>query len=408
MTEYLPLQQIYYRDSSSDRDASIRAEAQRRQNHESVFKTDIDIGSGELFLVIPTELAIINEKLLRVERKVSHLWRDLPEIARRAYLRGLILDEIAGTNEIEGIHTTRRQIEEALESVETREDKRFREFANLYLELTNKNNAYPKTPKDIRAIYNAVVAGELQEKDQPDGELFRKDSVSIMDSSQKQKHVGVVPESKIIDMLKQMISLVNSPNMPLLYAAVISHFVFEYIHPFYDGNGRIGRYLLALYLSEPLSLPTVLSLSGVIAENKSKYYNAFSITENPLNFAEVTFFVIAMLKLIRIAQDKVMEDLINKKMFLEMADDMLDDFREPPYSLSIKETAVLYQAVQQYWFGAFPEISLADIALYSEVSKQTARKYAYVLEEKGLLRSISLKPLKFKLTEQALAVFRIV
>jgi len=408
VTEYLPLQQIYYRDSSSDRDASIRAEAQRRQNHESVFKTDIDIGSGELFLVIPTELAIINEKLLRVERKVSHLWRDLPEIARRAYLRGLILDEIAGTNEIEGIHTTRRQIEEALESVETREDKRFREFANLYLELTNKNNAYPKTPKDIRAIYNAVVAGELQEKDQPDGELFRKDSVSIMDSSQKQKHVGVVPESKIIDMLKQMISLVNSPNMPLLYAAVISHFVFEYIHPFYDGNGRIGRYLLALYLSEPLSLPTVLSLSGVIAENKSKYYNAFSITENPLNFAEVTFFVIAMLKLIRIAQDKVMEDLINKKMFLEMADDMLDDFREPPYSLSIKETAVLYQAVQQYWFGAFPEISLADIALYSEVSKQTARKYAYVLEEKGLLRSISLKPLKFKLTEQALAVFRIV
>ena len=66
-------------------------------------------------------------------------------------------------------------------------------------------------------------------------------------------------------MIDRMIELVASPDIPQTYSAILSHFLFEYIHPFYDGNGRTGRYLLALYLSEPLSETTVLSLSRVIA-----------------------------------------------------------------------------------------------------------------------------------------------
>ena len=68
-------------------------------------------------------------------------------------------------------------------------------------------------------------------------------------------------------------------DIPELYAAALCHFLFGYIHPFFDGNGRTGRYLLALQLSRPLSQPTVLSLSRVIAENKATYYRAFDAVE---------------------------------------------------------------------------------------------------------------------------------
>ncbi len=405
MAEYVPLQKLFYQDTSTDRDAAILLEAKKRLHEESSFRTGIWIDSGELFLAMPKQLTLLSERLFRVERKVSRLWRELPGIARWAYLRGLIMDEIVSTNEIEGIHSTRRQIEEALESTESNntsaQSKRFREFAQLYLELTNTDHVYPKKPENIREIYDAVVAGELAKGDQPDGELFRKEQVSIVSSDQKVIHRGVMPEARITDMLRQMISLVNSSEIPSTYSAIIAHFLFEYIHPFYDGNGRTGRYLLALYLSEPLSLPTVLSLSAVIAENKSKYYEAFKTTESTINHAEATFFVLQMMQFIRNAQDSVMENLTIKKSQLDNAEHSLDALQSKPYSLTEKEIHVVFQAAQSYLFGAFSEVSLREIAQGSHVGAQTARKYSRKLEEKELIKVVSKKPLKFELTMQA-------
>jgi Fic family protein len=410
MAEYLPLQKLFYRDKNSQRDAAIQAEAKKRLESESSFRTGIEIESGELFLATPRQLSIVSERLLRVERKVSQLWRDLPDIAQWAYLRGLIMDEIVSTNEIEGIHSTRRQIEEALENAAASKQsssgsKRFREFARLYLELTDKSRVYPQTPNDIRTIYDAVVAGELEQDKLPDGELFRKETVAIVDSGHRVVHSGVVPEAKIVRMLEQMIALVASTDIPPLFSAIISHYLFEYIHPFYDGNGRTGRYLLALFLSEPLSLATVLSLSKMIAENKRKYYKAFSAAEHRLNYAEMTFFVMQIMEFIRSAQDYLMADLEFKEALLNRAHDSLDNFQAEPYSLSDKEAEVMLQALQYELFDIFSEISLADIARNSSVGMQTARKYTLKLTEKGLLETVSFKPLKFKLTNQARDVF---
>ncbi|CAK7062329.1 MAG: hypothetical protein MEEGG_02876 [Eggerthella lenta] len=96
----------------------------------------------------------------------------------------------------------------------------------------------PKTPEDIRALYDAVVAGTLDPGDALDGQLFCADGVDVKASSQRIVHRGVQPESAIISYFNAMIRLVNSEEVPELYSALLSHYLFEYIHPFMTETGE--------------------------------------------------------------------------------------------------------------------------------------------------------------------------
>ena len=188
--------------------------------------------------------------------------------------------------------------------------------------------------------------------------------------------------------------------MPKVYGAMLGHFLFEYIHPFYDGNGRTGRYLLALWLSEPLSVLTSLSLSRVILENKTAYYRSFRDAEKDLMYGELTFFVTQMLEFVRTAQDDLEEDLTEKREALNGAHERLTRTCEEQ-RLSDVEYRVLYMLVQDGLFASTPGVSLREVATYVELGKQTARKYVSALVEKGLADEVSKNPLRFVLSESA-------
>lgn len=404
---YQSLQKLFYMDKSSNRKASSEALARTRFESESTFRTGFYTPSGELFLAVPRELSLLNELVLRRERQVSAGMRSLPIVARRAMIRSLVIDEVVSTNALEGIYSTRRQINELLMADANKaartNRKRFTELAKLYLNLTDPDQKRPATPEDIRRVYDIVMSGEpLDERDSPDGKLFRRGRVDVIGSDGRVIHEGLYPESHIIESVERMLEIVDSPEIPEIYSAIIGHFLFEYTHPFYDGNGRTGRYLLALHLSRPLSILTSLSLSRVIAERREAYYRSFREAEHPLNHGELTLFVMNMLENVGTAQEELIANMHHKEQVLKKAGARLSEFSKL-HDLSKKEGGVVDMLLQLQLFARFPEATQDEVAEYIGLSGQQSRLHTKRLEEKGLIELASRRPLRFVLSEQAIA-----
>ena len=114
-------------------------------------------------------------------------------------------------------------------------------------------------------------------------------------------------------MLTEWIRFINDHSIPNLIKACAGHYFFENIHPFYDGNGRTGRYILTKYLSRKLDKFSGLVLSQQINHHKQDYYKAFRNTGDHLNRADATFFVETLLTFIKEGQENIIQTLLEKQ-----------------------------------------------------------------------------------------------
>lgn len=125
------------------------------------------------------------------------------------------------------------------------------------------------------------------------------------------------PPSNIVNReMDKFISWFNDKNnlSPLLHAA-ISHLYFESIHPFEDGNGRIGRAISELSLSQSLDRPTLTSMAFIIEKRKKEYYEALHHNSKKL---EIDNWIEFFCKIILEAQEhsqSLIEFLIKKNKF---------------------------------------------------------------------------------------------
>ena len=146
--------------------------------------------------------------------------------------------------------------------------------------------------------------------------LFRKEGIEIINYL-----TGEVYDSiKILDFDFQIENLkIQKNHFQGLDALAFEHIALLKIHPFYDGNGRIGRYILSKYLSRKLDIYTGLGVSQFLNENRKAYYKAFTITGEADNKAEGTFFVLHLLTIIYEGQQNLIDDLKFKKVQLASA-----------------------------------------------------------------------------------------
>lgn len=121
-------------------------------------------------------------------------------------------------------------------------------------------------------------------------------------------HFEAPPSSDVPKNMKAFIQWFNKTapegKQPIKYApvrAAIAHLYFETIHPFEDGNGRIGRAIADKALSQTLGYSLLLSLSDVIESNRKAYYDAL---KNAQQNNEITDWIIYFLNVIIDAQQK--------------------------------------------------------------------------------------------------------
>lgn len=226
----------------------------------------------------------------------------MPKIAKDSFISSLLTNEIKYSNDIENVKTYRRDlgtIVSALNEGTKVKQKRLLSTIQKYLGAINYPQIKISTLSEIRTIYDQLTDGEIEDTKLPDGKLFRNSEVMIgtIDRS-KIVHRQPINEAVIENKLMDLIMFMNNDEIPTIEKAIITHFVFENIHPFYDGNGRMGRYLLTQYLSKKIDPYTALSISESIINHESKYYRSFGYSDKYGNYAEGTFFIQDILNII--------------------------------------------------------------------------------------------------------------
>lgn len=132
-------------------------------------------------------------------------------------------------------------------------------------------------------------------------------------------HYEAPPSERVESEMEKFINWFNGknyPHTPVLKAS-LAHLYFELIHPFEDGNGRIGRALVEKYLSINFEHPILLSLSSIIQEEKKIYYENLQKYSTTL---EITPWIEYFSKVIIKAQELAFEEvkfLIKKSHFLQ-------------------------------------------------------------------------------------------
>lgn len=130
------------------------------------------------FYCYTEELAVLQERIHTSFQSCMTVVRQVPHAAIEQFLQHALIEEIKSTNDIEGVHSTRREILQALEaSPEERRKVRLGSIVGKYVRILKGDEVPLKDSRDIRALYDEFIADEIRREDPgnlPDGEIFRK------------------------------------------------------------------------------------------------------------------------------------------------------------------------------------------------------------------------------------------
>ena len=264
------------------------------------------------FFCYTEEFAVLMEGIYKKHEDLLQALQAVPPLVLEQFILSSVVDEVRATSDIEGIHSTRKEIKEVVSG--SVQSARFSSIVAKYKSiLTDSAPMQFKTCADIRAFYDEFIHKEVITNNPThklDGDLFRRDSVDITSGSGKILHRGVQPEKRIIELLNVTLGILHNPDMPLLARVAIFHYLFEYVHPFYDGNGRTARFIVSYFLA------VALRLSVLIKKNRKKYYDLFRETDSEWNCGDLTSFVLGFTEIVSATFDDISLLLNNKIMQL--------------------------------------------------------------------------------------------
>ena len=122
---------------------------------------------------------------------------------------------------------------------------------------------------------------------------YRVDGVGIFDG---EKVVHVAPQAKRVpELMANLFEWLKTSDIHPLIKSCVFHYEFEFIHPFQDGNGRLGRLWQTVILKEWKEIFAWLPVETLIKENQKEYYNVLGVSDSVANSTKFIEFMLSII-----------------------------------------------------------------------------------------------------------------
>jgi Fic family protein len=192
--------------------------------------------------------------------------------------------------------------------------------------------------------------------------MFRSEPVGVVDKKGNILHFGTLPQY-VPELIQKLLDWARESDVHMLIRSCVFHYEFELIHPFADGNGRVGRLWHTLLLSKWNPIFAWLPVESMIYTHQDEYYNAINISNAA---GESTAFVEFMLDLIKASLTEA----------ALVSDGMSDEMSDKP--------AARRRLIENY-MATHDRITNADVRSLCGVSAATANRILASMTEEGTL-----------------------
>lgn len=344
---------------------------------------------GEIAAFIPSDLPPeihYEEDLVRLVEQAASNLNDLKGTGRglpdpNIFIQPYLLKEAVVSSQIEG---TRTSFEEAVvqadedpdQTPESRDLQEVRNYVDALEYGMDRLKKEPLTADLIKRIHERLMSGVRGENRSP-GE-FRNSQVYIgeVGASREDADFVPMPPEEVEDAVDKLVEFVHhSHSMPYLVRSALLHYQFETIHPFEDGNGRLGRLLIVLdMLNEDKLAQPLLYLSEYFNNNKIRYYERLQSVRENGEFERWIKFYLRAVKSQSKRSTRTAVEIIDKRQ----------RYRDRLRENSVPDNCV---ALMERMFDLRPR-TISGISEELDVSYHTARSYALTLEEEGIAEEL--------------------
>ena len=164
------------------------------------------------------------------------------------------------------------------------------EVKNAYEIYERLDTLNPYSVDDLLTAHGVMTRGLVEESG-----VFRSGNVGVVDNDGQVLHFGTLPDY-VPGLVSDLLSWAKDSGIHMLIRSCVVHYELEVIHPFADGNGRVGRLWHTLMLSKWNPIFAWLPVESIIHDRQQEYYDAINASNN---MAESTPFITFMLSAIR-------------------------------------------------------------------------------------------------------------
>lgn len=302
-------------------------------------------------------------------------------------------DEIVATSAIESIDFSRDSVRNILKGMAPKDEQENRILGikhglEFIADTTNKI-----TEENLYKLYMMTVGDFLTDDDKlSEGNFYRHDTVYVV--SDRVEHSGL-DHKKVPEFMKLLMDFVNAKDdvNDLIKAAII-HFYIAFVHPYFDGNGRMARLVhLWFLIQKGYRYALFIPFSSQIEKSRKAYYDAYTAIEENKKFSgkiDVTPFI---LYFINNVYNKMNEGTTMVET-LTAYDDAVKEGR-----ITEKETKLWKFVLSFYGTAEFSTKQLEKD--FGDAAYATIRGFVLKFENLGLLSSVKYGPrVKYKVVKQ--------